>query len=284
MRPRPHRRHPTDQLARVGQRPVTHGGQEDPPIGCGRTYGIPGTASDVSIQCGVEETRVAEEPEHGPSTRLRGEVGGKPRHRGGRGAVAGADTIRVALYRLQARCSGDCRTVSWGRTRPRQFVGVLKPRTGNRRRGAPAPPRRTRQSRRGATASGRARRVPTRAATIRTRTPAICQARRERRVQDGGSDREHRAVLRDAGGNEQSSHRQVEETANRSSAARTFLNSSRPGYVATRMIGTSPPALRVRRLGGCCKRQHQDRPRRLLQAHHRSEVALNANVTAKDAG
>ena len=54
---------------------------------------------------------------------------------------------------------------------------------------------------------------------------------------------------------------------------RTFLNSSRPGYVATRMIGTSPGGVARRRLGGCCKRQHQDCPRRLLQVHHRLEAA-----------
>jgi hypothetical protein len=32
----------TDELARVGQRPVANGGQEDAPIGCGRADGIAG--------------------------------------------------------------------------------------------------------------------------------------------------------------------------------------------------------------------------------------------------
>jgi hypothetical protein len=40
--------HLTDELARVGQRPVTHGGQEDAPIGCGRADGVPGTATSRS--------------------------------------------------------------------------------------------------------------------------------------------------------------------------------------------------------------------------------------------
>jgi len=57
--------HLTDELARVGQRPVTHGGQEDAPIGCGRADGIPGIVGEVSIQYGVEEARVAEEPSTG---------------------------------------------------------------------------------------------------------------------------------------------------------------------------------------------------------------------------
>jgi RES domain len=99
--------HLTDELARVGQRPVTHGGQEDAPIGCGRAYGVPGTAGDVSIQCGVEEARVAEEPEHGPATRLRGEVGGRTAaaevgHHLRRETVARNVTTMTRTYRAYA--------------------------------------------------------------------------------------------------------------------------------------------------------------------------------------
>jgi hypothetical protein len=60
----------------------------------------------------------------------------------------------------------------------------------------------------------------------------------------------------------------------------TLLN-SRPGYVATRMID-SPTACACR-LGGCCQHQHQTATPP-AQAHHRFEVASNANVMAMNAG
>ena len=43
---------------------------------------FPVVAGGFSIQCSVDQARVAEETEHGPAIRLRDEVGGKPRHRG----------------------------------------------------------------------------------------------------------------------------------------------------------------------------------------------------------
>jgi hypothetical protein len=76
----------------------------------------------------------------------------------------------------------------------------------------------------------------------------------------------------------------LRKTAKRSSEVRTFLNSRRPGYVATRMIGTSPPALRVAAWAvaasasirtthaACCRRTTVPRP------------PPNANVTARNAG
>jgi len=54
---------------------------------------------------------------------------------------------------------------------------------------------------------------------------------------------------------------------------RTFLNSNRPGYAAHQDDRHQPAGVTRRRLGGCCKRQYQDDPRRLLQAHHRFEAA-----------
>src|SRR5205085_7831581 len=56
---------------------------------------------------------------------------------------------------------------------------------------------------------------------------------------------QHRAVLPTQVATSNPAIARLRKTAKRSSAVRTFLNSSRPGYVATRMIGTSPPAFRV---------------------------------------
>ena len=265
--------HLTDELARVGQRPVAHGGQEDAPIGCGRADGIPGIVGDVSIQCGVEKARVAEEPEHGPATRLRGEVGGKPRHRGV-GAVAGrrhdlASRCIACKHDVQViaeQCLGDEHRPRLGRSR--------KPRTGNRRRGAPAPPRRTRQSRQGARTclAGRGGRPPGRR-RLGTRIPCDLKHAASAAHRTEAATAQHRAVLPTQVATSNPAIARLRKTAKRSSAVRTFLNSSRPGYVATRMIGTSPAGVARRRLGGCCKRQHQDCPRRLLQLHHRSGAA-----------
>src|SRR5207245_6395089 len=69
--------------------------------------------------------------------------------------------------RLQARCSGDCRTVSWGRTRPR-LGRSRKPRTG---RSASAAATDTAITARRADVYGRARWAPNRTAAIGTRTP-----------------------------------------------------------------------------------------------------------------
>ena len=80
--------HLTDELARIGQRPVTQRGQEDALIGRGRGISVSDAAGDIAIQRGVEQACVAEEAEHAPVIRLRGEIGGKLRHHGV-GAVAG---------------------------------------------------------------------------------------------------------------------------------------------------------------------------------------------------
>ena len=95
---------------------------------------------------------------------------------------------------------------------------------------------------------------------------------------------QHRAVLPTQVATSNPDTARLRKTAKRRSAVKTFLNNSRPGYVATRMIGTSPPALRVAAWAvaasasirtahaACCKRTAVPRS------------PPNANVTARNAG
>src|SRR5882762_4927541 len=74
----------------------------------------------------VEEARVAEEPEHGPATRLRGEVGGKPCHRGV-GVVAGR---RHYLASRCIACKYDVQVIAeqcLGEEHSGRMVGVGSP-------------------------------------------------------------------------------------------------------------------------------------------------------------
>ena len=110
------------------------------------------------------------------------------------------------------------------------------------------------------------------------------EARRERRAHDGGSDRVAPRRFADAGGNEQSSHCQIEEDRKEKLCGEHVPEQQQAGYIATRMIGTSPPALRVAAWAvaasasirtahaACCRRTTVSRP------------PPNANVTAKNAG
>jgi len=82
---------------------------------------------------------------------------------------------------------------------------------------------------------------------------------------------------------DQSSHRQMRKTAKRSSAVRTFMNSSRPRYVATRMIGTRPPALRVA-AGGFLASASIRRPTAPAAGHHRYEVGHTRTSRARNDG
>ncbi len=77
----------------------------------------------------VEEARVAEEPEHGPATRLRGEVGGKPCHRGV-GVVAGR---RHCLASRCIACKYDVQVIAeqcLGEEHSGRLVGVGSPEPG----------------------------------------------------------------------------------------------------------------------------------------------------------
>jgi len=62
--------HLTDELARVGQRPVAHGGQEDAPIGCGRAGGIP-VSSAMSRSSAVSNRHASPKNRARASDRLR---------------------------------------------------------------------------------------------------------------------------------------------------------------------------------------------------------------------
>ena len=99
------------------------------------------------------------------------------------------------------------------------------------------------------------------------------EARRERRAQDGGSDRVAPRRFADAGGNEQSSHCQIEEDRKEKLCGEDVPEQQQARIRRHEDDRHEPTGVARRRLGGCCKRQHQDDPRRLLQAHHRPEVA-----------
>ncbi len=264
--------HLTDELGRVVQRPVAHGCQEDAPIGCGRTDGIPAIAGDVSIQCGIEKARVAEEPEHGPATRLRGEVGGKPSH-GGVGAVAGR---RHDLASRGIACKHDVQVIAeqcLGDEHGRSLVGVGSPEPGTG-----GEQRQRHRDGDGNHGTARGRVWLGEADTHQDggdwdQDSLRPEARRERRAQDGGSDRAAPRRFADAGGNEQSSHCQIEEDRKEKFCGEDVPKQQQARINRHEDDRHKPTGVARRRLGGCCKRQNQDSPRRLLQAHHRPEVA-----------
>jgi hypothetical protein len=70
------------------------------------------------------------------------------------------------------------------------------------------------------------------------------EGRRERRAKDGGSDHEAPCCFANAGGNQQSSRCQTEEDR-KELCGEDVLEQQQAGIRATRMIGTSPPGLRV---------------------------------------
>src|SRR5258705_2325050 len=175
------------------------------------------------------------------------------------------------MHCLQVRCSGDCRTVSWGGTQGTPGRS-RKPRTGNRRRGGPGPPRRTGRSRQGARAclAGRRKHPPGRRRL--DQHSLRFEARRECCTQDGGCDRAAPRRSADAGGNEQSSHCQIEEHRKEKVCGEDVPEQQQARIRRYEDNRHEPSGIARRRLGGCCKCQDQNGPRRLLQPHHRTEV------------
>ena len=132
--------------------------------------------------------------------------------------------------------------------------------------------------------SGRARLAPTRTAAIGTSTPCDLKHAASAAHRTEAPTNQHRAALPTRVATSNPAIARLRKTAKRSSAVRTFLNSSRPGYVATRMSGTSAAALRVAAWAvaasasirtahaACCMRTTVPRS------------PPNANVTARNAG
>src|SRR5258706_1704125 len=96
-----------------------------------------------------------------------------------------------------------------------------------------------------AAVSGRARQAPTTTAAIGTRIPCDLKHAASAAHRTEAATAQHRAVLPTQVATSNPAIARLTKTAKRRSAVRTFLNVSRPGYVATRMMGTTPPALRV---------------------------------------